>query len=379
VVTVSTVATATAVNYVTSTTTMTITPAAKRNADVGASITVPVLRTSAVQSPLDLGPPKVFVKIDKRLDVLAEKLAERGLVVERAVTSTVYETSHATVTSFYTSVVSSAQIVYVTNIVTNIDTSTSFANAQTTVQVISTILEIISISGTSTIGSGTAASASGSRSNTPISSPVIANGGLSTGAKAGIGIGAVLGAAAIAALIFFIIWWRRSKKDKDTTNPGPAGSNQTDMYVDPGATFYGPAKELPAVGVARVAAHHVSQPSTGANTVQLVNPTSTNADLRNTGQWEQHTEYQQPQQAYQGYPAYTPPPGYSYGASSPPPQGHDPRAASPQSLQHGYPQNMAEMQGHNTMGQGQDGNYLPQHPQAHEMSANQPIQPYEGT
>jgi hypothetical protein len=195
----------------------------------------------------------------------------------------------------------------------------------------------------------------------------------------------VLGAAAIAALIFFIIWWKRSKKDKDAPNPGPAGSNQPTMNVDPAATFYGPAKELAGVGVTSVAAHHTSQLSTAANTVvEPVSPTSTNANLRNTGQWQQPTEYQQPQptpqQAYQGYPAYTPPPVYGYGAPSPPPQ-HDPRAASPLSFQGGYPQNMAEMQGQNTMGQGQYSNY-PQNPQAHEMPANQPsgpVQPYEGT
>jgi hypothetical protein len=388
VVTVSTVATATSTNYVTSTTTTTIKPAAKRTADIAAPITVPVLPTAAAeQAPLDSGPPKVYIKTDKRLNGLAEKLSERGLVVERVVTSTVYVTAYATVTSFYTAVVSSGQTAYVTNVVTNVVTSTSFLNAQTTVQVVSTIVVTVIVSGTNTIT--TTSQNSGSTSPTITNIPIHVNGsftspgGLSTGAKAGIGIGAVLGAVAIAALIFFIIWWRRSKKDQDpTTNPGPAGSNQPDMYVDPAATFYGPAKELAGVGVTGVAAHHTSQPSTAANTVvEPVSPTSANAYLRNTGQWQQPTEYQQPQQAYQGYPAHNPPPGYGYGAPSPPPQGHDPRAASPQSFQGGYPQNMAEMQGQNTMAQGQYGNYQ-QHPQAHEMAAHQPnhpIQPYEGT
>jgi hypothetical protein len=390
VVTVSTVATATSTNYVTSTTTTTIKPAAKRTADIVAPITVPVIPTAVIeQAHLDSGPPKVYIKTDKRLDGLAEKLAERGLVVERAVTSTVYITAYATVTSFYTSVMSSGQTAYVTNVVTNVITSTSFLNAQTTVRVVSTILVTVTISGTNTIIGPTTTNPnpgpSSPISNIPanLGGNVTSHSELSTGAKAGIGIGAALGAVAIAALIFFIIWWRHSKKDQDgTTNPGPAGSNQPDMYVDPAATFYGPAKELAGVGVTGVAAHHVSQPSTVANTVvEPVSPTSTNANLRNTGQWQQATEYQQPQQAYQGYPAYTPPPGYGYGAPSPPPQGHDPRAASPQSFQGGYPQNMAEMQGQNTMVQVQYGNY-PQHPQAHEMPAHQPnhqIQPYEGT
>jgi hypothetical protein len=351
---------------------------------------MPVLPTAAAeQAPLDSEPPKVYIKTDKRLDGLAEKLAERGLVVERAVTSTVYVTAYATVTSFYTSVVSSGQTAYVTNVVTSVVTSTSFLNAQTTVQVVSTIVVTVTISGTSTIVGPTITNPnpgpSSPISNIPanLGGNVTSHSELSTGAKAGIGIGAVLGAAAIAALIFFVIWWRRSKKDQDgTTNPGPAGSNQPDMYVNPAATFYGPAKELAGVGVTSVAAHHTSQPSTAANTVvEPVSPTSTNANLRNTGQWQQPTEYQQPQQAYQGYPAYAPPPGYGYGAPSPPPQGHDPRAASPQSFQGGYPQNVAEMQGQNTMGQAQYGNY-PQHPQPHEMPAHQPnhpIQPYEGT
>jgi hypothetical protein len=390
VVVVSTVATATSTSYVTSTTTTTIKPAAKRTADIAAPIAMPVLPTAAAeQAPLDSEPPKVYIKTDKRLDGLAEKLAERGLVVERAVTSTVYVTAYATVTSFYTSVVSSGQTAYVTNVVTSVVTSTSFLNAQTTVQVVSTIVVTVTISGTSTIVGPTITNPnpgpSSPISNIPanLGGNVTSHSELSTGAKAGIGIGAVLGAAAIAALIFFVIWWRRSKKDQDgTTNPGPAGSNQPDMYVNPAATFYGPAKELAGVGVTSVAAHHTSQPSTAANTVvEPVSPTSTNANLRNTGQWQQPTEYQQPQQAYQGYPAYAPPPGYGYGAPSPPPQGHDPRAASPQSFQGGYPQNVAEMQGQNTMGQAQYGNY-PQHPQPHEMPAHQPnhpIQPYEGT
>lgn len=372
VVTVSTVATATSTNFVTSTTTTTIKAAAKRTADFVAPTTVPAIPTAPVeQVPLDSGPPKVYVKTDKRLNILAEKLAQRGLVVERTITSTVYFTAYATATSFYTSVVSSDQTVYVTNVVTNVVTSTTFLNAQTTIQVVSTIVLIVTISGTSTFTGSITSTAQ--TFGTITASPAGGGGAghLSGGAKAGIGIGVALGAAAISALIFIIIWWRRSKKHQDTPNQGPGGSNQPVAYVNPTAKFYGPM-EL-ATGVA---AHHLSQSTTDVDKPELGSPTSTSTNLWNTTEWQQATGYQQPQPSYQGYPASNPAPSYGYGFPSTSPTAHDPRATSPQSFQGGYPQNVAEMQGQNATGQGQYGNHTQRHPQAHEMPA---IRPYEGT
>lgn len=357
VVTVSSVATATSTNYVTSTTTTIVKAAAKRTADFVAPITIPLIPTAPVeQAPLDSGPPKVYVKTDKRLNVLAEKLAERGLVVERIVTSTFYFTAYATTTSIYTSVVSSDQAVYVTNVVTNFVTSTTFLNAQTTVQVISTIVVTVTISGTSTFTGSIISTIHASETTTTSAAAGGGTAHLSSGAKAGIGIGAVLGAAAISALIIFILWWRRSKKYQDTSNPGPAGSNQPVAHVDSTTKFYGPM-EL-ATGVAT---NHLS---------------SANPNSRNTAEWQQATEYQQPQQTYPSYSASNSPPGYGYGLPSPSPTAHDSRATSPQSFQGGYPQNVVEMQGQNTMVHGKYGNDTVRHPQSQEMYA---IQPYQGT
>jgi hypothetical protein len=117
--TVSNVATATSVDYATQTVTTTVNVKAngkKRTAKV--EVTKTVLMTAAESVTLkapDLGPPKVTVGSSRRLNILAEKLARQGLVVERTVTNTIYVTSYSTINSVYTSTISSVQNFYVTS------------------------------------------------------------------------------------------------------------------------------------------------------------------------------------------------------------------------------------------------------------------------
>jgi hypothetical protein len=311
----SNVATATSVVYVTSMTTTTINLSKRRAAEVegpktisSASLDFPHTTKSVAHKASDLGAPKVTIRSDKRLDVLAEKLERRGLVVERTVTATVTSTVYSTVTSVYTSTISSSHIFYVTSATTSFTTSTSFLKAQTTTTVTSTIFSKATVNGTASGGPGPP---------------------LSAGAKAGISIGTILGVAAIAAIMFFLFaLWRRSRKENEPPLPSD-GNQQVEM-----PTYYGVPNELAAAG-----AHHSSQASySGAGvTPEPVSPTSSN--MRSTGQWHSTENFQQPT-AYLGYSAHTAPSGY---VSRKPVEGQDIRAVSPQVDEGEYPQGVAEI------------------------------------
>jgi hypothetical protein len=376
VVTVSNAATATSVGYVTATTTTSIQAggsAHKRTAEIEVLKTVSFAsaREPVTQEALGLGPPQVIVGSNKKLDVLAEKLARRGLLVERDFTSTLYVTAYSTISSVYTSMISSAQTFYVTSVATNFVTSTRFINAQETVSVTSTIVLTVTVSGSSTI----ATSEPNTNINPPNTNNNPPNTGLSTGAKAGIGVGSVVGATAIAALVFFILW-RRSRKNQDESDPVGVSSIQPELRVDP-TTYYDPPKELASVGAAGVAAsphglNRFSNSGVGIPTVEPVSPTSSN--MQNAGQWSPPADYQQQhmaQTASQHYPAHTPPPGYAYNHSpSPPPAAHNPGASIPPGFAGGYPRGVAEMGGPNAVSQGNHGIPVEQQEQAHEMPTN---------
>jgi hypothetical protein len=230
--------------------------------------------------------------------------------------------------------------------------------------------------------SATQTTSSGSNmTNNPLGSE------LSTGAKAGIGVGSAARAAAIAVLAFAL--WQRSRRHKDPPSLGDAVSTQPYLTTDI-EKYPSHPMEMAAVGAAGMAAAsardrpYVSYSGTGVTPLEPSSPTSS---MQNTGRSPSLANYQQPYAAptaYPGYPAYVPPPSDTYGTSpSPPPAAYDSRALSPPGYAAGYPQGMAEMVGANmsyAQGPAQDlhpnENYdaheisAAQHYPAHELPAN---------
>ena len=155
-------------------------------------------------------------------DLMAYSLENMGVIIKRQTTLT--ETSTITVTAttqvddVITSILTSVKVQ--TSTIYSTVTSVMYENADTTVQVVSTITETpVSTPSVSTPtvvvtqpgASGTSVSDS-KNSDTPNSSTGGGD-GLSTGEKIGIGVGAGAGAIIIFGLLFFL--WRRQKKSKD--------------------------------------------------------------------------------------------------------------------------------------------------------------------
>jgi hypothetical protein len=172
---------------------------------------------------------------------VARDLEALGVIVKRqnTITSTETVTTDATTTdiSVTTSIIYSTYTALSTT--TAIRSSTVFRNAETTVEVTSTVTREITTSEMTTSSSTTADEGTGTSS--PNAEDLNAgNGGdegLSTGEEVGIGVGTAGGSIIICIILIF--FWRRRRKEKKTEPRTPSPdlpANKSEMHAAPAVT-----------------------------------------------------------------------------------------------------------------------------------------------
>jgi hypothetical protein len=174
--------------------------------------------------------PTATILSSPNFDLVEHRLQEMGLLVKRAstVTSTVYTTVPAT-TTLISSIFLSA-------------TSTTYATTTEIAYV--TFTQTSSIIGSQSSQPGqTGTPISGGSSGQQSTPGQNSASGLSTGAKAGIGVASAAGSSIICVII--IIWWRwRGKKD-DAAEGGPVGAAMASPVANDNKSYTSPQTQSP--------------------------------------------------------------------------------------------------------------------------------------
>lgn len=202
VTTQSIVNTATSVIFLTSTMTTSIAAGAKRDVawlvPTATPTTTPSLDSQLTPTVVAAAQPsRVTLGVDKGFDALAERLENRGVIVERTITKTVSTTISSTIRLFTTITRTSSSTQLVTKFHTSTLISTKFTNVQTTVTVTNTLVAVVTIHGESTVTvtrppesySGTSSAPQPAGPTSPAPSTSGDDEGLPLAARVGIGVG----------------------------------------------------------------------------------------------------------------------------------------------------------------------------------------------